>query len=129
MLQATILDGELFDPFPFFKNGLSSSEVDIRRREVVQALMQAFVVISFDEGGDLLLKLSRKIIIVQKDPILQCLMPTLDLPLCLGMIRRTTDMLDFSVIQPFRQITRDIGCAIVRQQSRATPNIELVQSS
>jgi hypothetical protein len=70
MLQATILDGKLFDPFPFFKNGLSSSEVDIRRREVVQALMQTFVVISCDECGDLLLKLLRKIIIVQKDPAL-----------------------------------------------------------
>ncbi len=50
MLQATILDGDFFDPFPFFQNVLRSSEVDIRRREIVEALMQAFVVIAFNEG-------------------------------------------------------------------------------
>ena len=50
MLQATILDGALFERFSSFQNGPSSSEVDIRRREVVQALMQALIVIVFDEG-------------------------------------------------------------------------------
>jgi hypothetical protein len=112
MLQVSILDCELFDPFPFFKNVLSSSEVDIGRREIVQVLLQVLVVISFNEGGDLRIKLSRKIIIVQKNPVLQRLMPPLDLPLCLGMIRRATDMLEFSVIQPFRQGRRDAGSAI-----------------
>jgi len=42
MLQATILDGELFDLFPFFHNSFSSPEVDIRRWEVVRALKLAF---------------------------------------------------------------------------------------
>lgn len=49
MLPVKILDGGLFDPFPFFQNVLSSSEVDIPRREVVQALIQAFVFIIFEE--------------------------------------------------------------------------------
>ena len=53
---------------PFFENGLSTSEVDISRREGVEALMQALVVIVCDEGGDLLLELTREIIIVQQDP-------------------------------------------------------------
>ena len=91
ILQATILDGDLFDLFPFFQNGLSSSEVDIRRREIVQALMQAFVVIVFDEGRDLLLEFPRQIVIVQEDPVFQCLMPTLDLTLRLRMIGRAAD--------------------------------------
>ena len=39
MLQATILDCSFLDPFPFFQDGLSSSKVDIRRGEIVQALM------------------------------------------------------------------------------------------
>lgn len=104
MLQASILDGELFDPFPFFQIGLSSSEVDIRWREVVQALMQAIVVIISQEGRDLLLKFSRQIVIVQQEPVLQRLMPALNLPLCLRMIRRATDMFDFFVVEPFCEI-------------------------
>ena len=41
MLQATIVDCKLFDPFPFLQNGLTSPDVDIRRGEMVQALMQS----------------------------------------------------------------------------------------
>ena len=111
MLQATILDGDLFDPFPFFQNGLSSSEVDIRRREIVQALMRAFVVIVFDEDRDLHFEFPRQIVIVQEDPVFQCLMPTLDLTLRLRMIRRAADMIDFLVVQPFCEIARDVGGA------------------
>jgi hypothetical protein len=49
MLQAAILDGELSDPFPFLQNVLASSIVYISRCEVVQALMQSFVVVVIDE--------------------------------------------------------------------------------
>jgi len=74
MLQASILDDVLFNPFPFFQNVLSSSKVDIHLREIVKALMQAFVVVVFDEDRDLLLKLSWQIVIIQEDPLLQRLM-------------------------------------------------------
>ena len=95
MLQAAILDGDFFDPFPFFKNGLCFFEVDSSRRHIVQALMKAFVVIVFDKDGYLFLKLSRQVVIVQQNSVFQRLMPALDLPLCLGMIGRAADMLDF----------------------------------
>ncbi len=68
MLQAASLDCLLFDAFPFFQNGLSSSEVDIRWREIVQALMVALVIIMLDEERDLLYEFPREIIVVQENP-------------------------------------------------------------
>jgi hypothetical protein len=59
MLQATIVDRELFDPFPFLQNLLTSSKVDVCRREVVQALMQTAMIVVFHEGGDLSLQFTR----------------------------------------------------------------------
>lgn len=59
MLQATIVDCKLFDPFPFLQNGLTSSEVDIRRGEIVQALMQSSKIVIVNEGVDLLLQFAR----------------------------------------------------------------------
>lgn len=55
--------------FPFFQNGLSFSRVAKRGRVRVQALIQAFVVKSFDEGRDLFLEFSRQIVIVRKGPV------------------------------------------------------------
>ncbi len=43
------------------------------------------------------------------------------------MIGRAADMIDFLVIEQFCKITREIGGAIVRQQSRAKTNIDLIQ--
>jgi len=40
-------------------------------------------------------------------------MPTLDLTLRLRMIGRAADMVDFLVVQPFCEIARDVGGAIV----------------
>ena len=53
VLQAPVLDGFPFDPFPFQQDGLAAPEVDIGGREVAQALVVAQVIIVFDEGGDL----------------------------------------------------------------------------
>ena len=58
MVQATIVDCELFDPFPFLQNGLTSPEVDIRRGEIVQALMQSSKIVIVNERVDLLLQIS-----------------------------------------------------------------------
>ena len=104
MLQATIFDGYLFDPFPFFQNSLSSTEIDICWCEIAKALVQTPVVVVFDEGCDLLLEFSWKIIVIEKNAVLQRLMPSLDFPLRLRMIRRATDMFDFPVVEPFCEI-------------------------
>jgi hypothetical protein len=52
VLQATILDGGSFDPFSFQQDGLSSAEVDVGWREIVQALVIAAMIVVIDEGVD-----------------------------------------------------------------------------
>ena len=62
MLQALVLDGLSFDPFPFQQDGLAAPEVDIGGREVIQALVVAPVVVVLDEGADLGFEITGQII-------------------------------------------------------------------
>src|SRR6516162_9775158 len=48
MQAASLLDGFSFDLFPPFKNGLTAPEVDVSRRQVVQALVVSTVVVQLD---------------------------------------------------------------------------------
>ena len=84
MLQAPVLDGLWFDPFPFQQDGLAAPEVDIGGREVIQALVVAPVVVVLDEGAELGFEITGQIIVLQQDPVLQRLVPALDLALGLG---------------------------------------------
>jgi len=52
-MQASRFECLSFDPFSLFQNGFVTSEVDVRRRDVVQALMTALMVVVIDEGFDL----------------------------------------------------------------------------
>ena len=58
MQAASLLDGFSFDLFPPFKNGLTAPEVDVSRRQVVQALVISTVVVVPDELLDALFELS-----------------------------------------------------------------------
>ena len=53
MLQATVCDCLALDPFAFEEDGLGSSEVDVGRREIAQALVIAGMVVLRHEGRDL----------------------------------------------------------------------------
>ena len=85
-----MLDCFLFDAMSFLQNRLSPTEVDVRRGQVVQALMVALVVVVLDEAPDLRLEIARQVIVLQQYPVLERLVPPLDLALGLGMIRCTT---------------------------------------
>ena|SRR6516225_8772040 len=54
MQAASLLDGFSFDLFPPFENDLAASEVDVSRRQVVQALVVSTVVVVADELLDAL---------------------------------------------------------------------------
>ena len=102
--QAPLFDGLAFDPFTFQQDSLTASEVDIGRREIAQAFVVAVAIVVIDEGVDLVLQIVGQIIVLQKDAVLQGLMPALDLALGLRMVGRAKDMADVAVVEPFGQI-------------------------
>ena len=84
MLQAPVFDGLSFDPFSCLQDGLTASEVDVGRREISQALVVAVVIVVLDEGLDLVFQITGQIIVFKQYPVLQGLVPTLDLALGCG---------------------------------------------
>ena len=85
MLQAAILDCQFLDHFPFPENVFVTSEVDVCRGDVVQALVIAVVVVVIDEDTDLLLQLAWQVVVFQENAVLHGLVPTFDLALSLRM--------------------------------------------
>src|SRR2546430_2474524 len=81
MQAASLLDGFSFDLFPPFENGLAAPEVDVSRRQVVQALVVSTVVVVPDELLDALFELSWQVVVVQQDPVFHRAMISLDLAL------------------------------------------------
>ena len=63
---AFLFNGLSFDGFPPFEYGRSSTEVDVGRRQVVQALVVAAVFVVLDELADALFKLSWQVVIFQR---------------------------------------------------------------
>ena len=100
MLQATVCDGGKLDAFAFCEDRLGSAEVDVGRREVVDALMIADVIVVLDEGVDLPFEIAGQIVVVEQNAVLQGLVPALDLALGLGMIRRAAHMLHALAFEP-----------------------------
>lgn len=81
-----------FDVFAFCEDRLDSAEVDVGSREIVDALMIANVAIVLDEGVDLSFEIAGQILVFEQDAVFQGLMPALDLPFGLTMMRSPTHM-------------------------------------
>ena len=108
MLQATVGDCLALDPFAFEEDGLSPSEVDVSRREIVQALVIAGMVVMRHEGRDLAFEIAGQVVVLEQDAVLERLMPALDLALGLRVIRGAADVFHFLLIQPLREILCDV---------------------
>src|SRR6266508_4588915 len=93
MVQASDLDCLSFDPFSFKQDGLTASEVDVGRGEVGDALVVSQVIVVGDEVADLGFEIAGQVVVLKQNAVLQRLMPSLDLALCLGMQRCATDMI------------------------------------
>ena len=65
MHQAAVLDGPALDAFTLQQDSLPPAEIDIRRGQIVQALVIAPVVIPLDKLGDLSLQRARQVVILQ----------------------------------------------------------------
>ena len=100
MLQATVCDGGSLMRLRSARIVCGSAEVDVSRREVVDAFMIADVIVVLDEGGDLPFEIARQVIVVEQNAVLQGLVPALDLSLGLGMIRSAAHMLHVLAFEP-----------------------------
>src|SRR3954447_9764564 len=109
MKQASVLDCLSFDPFSFKQDGLTASEVDIGRSEIGDALVVSEMVVVSDEVADPGFEITGQIVVLEEDAVLESLMPSLDLALCLGMQRRTADMIHALIFEPFGEIAGDVA--------------------
>ena len=77
-------------------------------------LVVSLMIVMIDERLNLRFQVGRKEVILKQDAVLQGLVPSLDLALCLRVIWCTPDVSHFPVVQPFSQLTRDVAGPIVR---------------
>ena len=126
MGQAAVLDGQLLDLLSPFYDGCMASEVGVGGCDVFQALVVTVIVVMIDEGTDLVFEIARQIIVLQQDAVLQRLMPTLDLALRLRMVWSAANVIDFLLLQPFGQITGDVGRAVIAKQTGFVNDLGMV---
>ena len=69
MLQAALSQCVLLSPFSLFQNCFVAFEVDIRWRDVVQALMIALVVVVIHEGFDVRFKIPGQEVVFEQDAV------------------------------------------------------------
>ena len=69
-MQASRFECLSFDPFPLLQDGFVTPEVDVRRRDIVQALVEALMVVVVDEGFNLRLKITGQEVVLQQDAVL-----------------------------------------------------------
>src|SRR5262249_45089505 len=109
MQAASLLDGFSFDVFPPFENDLAAPEVDVSRRQVVQALVVSTVIVVADELLDAVFELSWQVVVVQQDPVFHRAMISLDLALRHRVVRPAADMSDAVVLEPLAKLARHVG--------------------
>jgi hypothetical protein len=124
--QASLPDGLLLDALSVEQDGLCSAEEDIGGCHVVQAFVVAAVVVVLDEGVDPRFELAGKVVVLEQDAVLECLMPALDLALGLGMTWRTAEMLDLPLVEPLGETRCNVAGTIIRQQARFVWDAHLV---
>ena len=111
MLQALVFDGLSFDPFSFWQDGSAATEVDVGRRQVVEAA----VIVALDEGCDLDFEVAGQEVVFEQNAVLQRLVPAF-VALGLGVAWRAARVLYGSFGKPMRQVASDITRPIVGKQ-------------
>ena len=94
MQAPSLFDGFPFDAFPPLENGRSSSEVNVDRRQVVQALVIALIVVVLDELVDAMFELTWQIVVFQQDLVFHRAVISLDLTLRHRVVRPAADVSD-----------------------------------
>jgi hypothetical protein len=78
---ASQLDGFELDGFPPRQDGLTTTEVDIGRGQVVKTFVIALQVVVIDELGQTLFELTRQLVVLEQDLVLHRAVVALDLAL------------------------------------------------
>ena len=94
---------------------MSTAKVDVGRRDVIQALVIALMIVMIYEGFDLVFQITWQEVFFQQNAVLLGLMPPLDLPLGLRVIWCTANVIHAFVVKPLGQLTRDIAGAIIAE--------------
>src|ERR1700750_2331319 len=118
----------IFKRSPPSENALAAPEVDVSRRQVVQALVVSTVVVVADELLDALFELSWQVVVVQQDPVFHRAMISLDLSLGHRVVRPAADMSDAVVLEPLAKLARHLGGTGIAQQPWSMQNLDLVQT-
>ena len=84
------------------------------------------MVVVIDEQLDLLFEITRQEVVFQQYAVLQRLVPTLYLALCLRMIRCTANVAHLIVLDPISKFAGDVTRSIVREQSGLMNDIDLI---
>ena len=71
VIQAALLDAQLFDFSPSLDNGLIPAEVDVGGGEVGDPFVVAVVVVALDECADGGLEVARQMVVLQQNAALQ----------------------------------------------------------
>ena len=75
--------------------------------------MVAIVVVVIDEGGDGCFEFALEEVVFQQDAVLQGLVPSFDLSLCLGVHWCAANVLHAFVFEIFCQISSDVRRAMI----------------
>ena len=131
MLQAALSDCLFLDLLSHSQDFSASAVVDVRGRQIAQALVVAAVVVALDEGVDLPLRVAGQIVVFQQDAVFHGLMPALRCPamVCLqtmrgglapglGMVWRPAGVIHALGVEIIGQIGRDVGRTVVAEKAR-----------
>ena len=109
MLQAAFSECLFLDLLSYLQDLRTPVVIDVGRRQVGDALVVSMIVVVVDECVDLPFQVTGQEVVLQQNPVLHGLMPTLDLALCLRVMRCAANMIHAFVLKVICQIGRDIG--------------------
>lgn len=127
MLPAPQVDGSALDVLAPFEDSIAASEVDVGRREIVQAFVVAAVIVVLDEVGDGALEIAGQEVVFEQDAAFQREVPALDLTLGHRVIGLAAGVPHSLAFEPVGQIVGDVGRAVIGEQPWTAIDLGLIE--
>ena len=113
VITLPLLERSSFGDHSLSDDLLLSSIIDIGGRDIIEGLMQPVVVVMRDEPADGFFQFTGQVVMIELHHILHRAMITLDLPLGLRMVGRSSSMLHLAFLQIRFKFLRHITWAVV----------------